>query len=290
MARQHPLILDLDGSTQQLHGVDRLVLGEWQETLRFGCRMAALDRFEQAVAAALAERTTVFLGSGDFHHLSLALIRRFRGSADPLQVVVVDNHPDNMRYPFGIHCGSWVRHAAALPFVSCVHVLGITSDDVDSGHAWESHLRPLREGRVRYWCIGKDLGWMAGAGISGCSSHADGAAMIRAFRAEFERSQGPVYLSIDKDALAAEEVRTNWDQGVLRLADLEAVIGILNGRLVAADVTGDVSAYRYRGWLKRMLSALDRQPALTADVAASAQLAQQDVNRHLLEWLAAAGL
>ena len=63
------------------------------------------------------------MGSGDFHHVSYLLIERLRRLGRQIQVVVFDNHPDNMRYPFGIHCGSWVWHVSRLPFVERVHVV-----------------------------------------------------------------------------------------------------------------------------------------------------------------------
>ena len=162
-----PLILDFDASVQPLPGVTSITLQHWQEAVRFGCTLDTLAKLESEIGPALAAgSSTTFLGSGDYHHITHLLMRRYAKLGRALQLVVFDNHPDNMRYPFGIHCGSWVTHASRLPFIACVHVLGITSTDVETMHAWGNHLRPLRSGKVRYWCVGRDLGWMKYLGIT----------------------------------------------------------------------------------------------------------------------------
>ncbi|MBW8775373.1 MAG: hypothetical protein JF596_10095, partial [Stenotrophomonas sp.] len=148
MPLRSPLILDLDGGVLPLPQAQTLALPQWHDPLRFACSNATLDRFAAEVLAPLpAQLGTVMLGSGDFHHLSLPLLRRMRAQ-EPFQLVVLDNHPDNMRFPFGMHCGSWVNAASKLPQISHIHVLGITSSDIGLGHAWENHWRPLMGGRL----------------------------------------------------------------------------------------------------------------------------------------------
>ena len=102
------VVLDASGSLADLAGVVRA-------TTVTGFGMPG------TVTYGTAEALSVLLGSGDFHHLSLPLVeleaRRQRSRAGSLRVVVLDNHPDNMRFPLGVHCGSWVGRAAALPGV-----------------------------------------------------------------------------------------------------------------------------------------------------------------------------
>src|SRR5262249_20352436 len=234
------IVLDFDGSVAPLEGTETIPLRDREEELRFGCRLHALHSAPQAGDAPL-----VFMGSGDFHHVTYTLISRMQR---PMQVVVLDNHPDNMRYPFGIHCGSWVSHVARLPFVSRVHVAGITSGDVQGAHALENHLAPLRSGKVIYWCVRRNLRALRLLGVRASQSFDSIATMLDALRHAL--SGEPVYLSIDKDVLASDAVQTNWDQGVMRLDELEAVIAMLRGNIVASDVVGDVSAYRYRSRFK----------------------------------------
>src|SRR3989442_1305174 len=70
-----------------------------------------------------------------------------------------------MRFPWGVHCGSWVRRVALHPAVSHVHVAGITSGDIGRAHAWENYLTPLRAGRLSYWSAGVDTGWARRLGV-----------------------------------------------------------------------------------------------------------------------------
>jgi hypothetical protein len=280
------LILDFDGAVRPLDDTDRVPLREEQEAIRFGCRMSAMRRLRTALEPHLrGNPPVVFMGSGDYHHVSYLLIERQRSLGAPIQVVVFDNHPDNMRYPFGIHCGSWVWHVSRLPFVSRVHVVGITSTDVEGLHVLENHLGPLRSGRVVYWCVGRNLAGLSFLGAGQSRSFASAAGLLESLGAELAATREPVYLSIDKDVLAHDVVQTNWDQGVMRLEELESAIAMLRGRLVGSDVVGDVSVVRYRSLFKRVLSGIDRQPEIPAESLEAWQAGHQAVNRRLLSLL-----
>lgn len=282
-----PLILDLDGSLAGLERGTRLPLGEWQEAVRFACTPAAWRRFGETLRPHLAqrERGPVLLGSGDFHHLTQLLLASL-APPRPIDVVVLDNHPDNMRFPFGIHCGSWVAHAARLPQVRRIHVAGICSTDVAWWRAWENRLMPLAAGKLIYWPLGVDARWAdrlarrpAAPPVGGIDELLD--RLIHALRAD----PAPVYLSIDKDVLAPEVVRTNWDQGRLDLPALARVIDAVSGRLVGSDITGEVSRYAYRSIWKRWLAARDRQPDIPPNDLPAWQAAHLRVNHTLLDWL-----
>ncbi|MCL7714002.1 hypothetical protein K5L01_04935 [Stenotrophomonas sp. CPCC 101365] len=283
-----PVVLDLDGSVLPLGGERVLALGEWQEELRFACSRASMRRFSALLDARLpARHGPVLTGSGDFHHLSYPLLRRLR-APEPYQLIVLDNHPDNMRYPLGIHCGSWVSWAAALPQVSHVHVLGITSHDIGSLHAWENRWRPLLSGKLTYWSMGVPVRWARWLGLGrGFRSFDSPSALVDAFIDTQRRQPQPAYLSIDKDVFAEEVARTNWDQGRFRLGHALAVIHAAHeGGLVGSDITGEVSQYRYRSRLKRLLSALDGQPQIPGRTLHAWQAQQREVNRVLLSALA----
>jgi arginase family enzyme len=277
------LILDFDASVRPLPDAEAVSLRDSQEAIRFGCRMPVLRALGRQLAPLLdaLAPAAVFLGSGDYHHVSYLLIERLRILGERLQIVVFDNHPDNMRYPFGIHCGSWVWHVSRLPFVARVHVVGITSNDVEGGHLWENHLLPLYSGRVRYWCVRGKLQAMSTLGIRHSHSFASVASLLDAFNDALAASGEPVYLSIDKDVLAPDVVNTNWDQGVMRIEELTSAIRLLRGRLVGSDVTGDVSSYQYHSRFKRLLSGLDRQPAIPDHLLEQWQTRHQEINREL---------
>ena len=280
------LILDFDDSVRPLPGTQSIALGTYQEAIRFGCRKKALNELGQAIAPALDARPPViFMGSGDYHHVSYLIIERLRKLNTPIQVLVFDNHPDNMRYPFGIHCGSWVWHVSRLPFVARVHVVGITSTDVEGGRLWENHLTPLYSGKVAYWCVRRNLRAMSLIGIRHGHAFPSVTATLNELFATLATTPEPVYLSIDKDVLARDVVQTNWDQGVMRLEELTAAIRLLQGRIVASDVVGEVSSYRYRSRFKRFLSSLDRQPEIHERTLNEWQVQHQQVNRQLLSLL-----
>lgn len=295
MAPASPLILDFDRSVLPLPGGKSLDLAGWQEDVRFGCRMKYMRELDAAVTAFLqphvpgkgGQLPIVFMGSGDYHHITWLLLQRYRDVGEPLELVVFDNHPDNMRYPWGIHCGSWVWHASKLPFISRIHVLGITSTDVEKPHAWENHLRNLRTGKVCYWCVGRDLGWMERLGIRHSQSFPSVQALLERFGEHMKASRGPIYLSIDKDVLSAEDAQTNWDQGVMRFEEMKAAITLIKERLIAADVVGEVSAYRYDSLFKRILSGMDGQPEIAEQDLAEWQVQHQRINQGLIDVLKA---
>ncbi len=279
-----PVVLDIDRSVGALPRRLVLPLEHWQESIRFGCSLAVMRRFRRMLDELLpAEYGTVFTGSGDFHHLSWPLIARLQ-TKTPFQVVVLDNHPDNMRFPFGVHCGSWVRKVAMLPQVSHVHVLGITSTDISGGHAWENYLAPLLRRKLTYWSMGVDTGWARPFGLAHAFRSFDTpAALVDAF-VESQRAQIlPSYLSIDKDAFATEVAHTNWDQGRLLSEHALALIDCLRHGLVGSDINGEVSHYRYRSWWKRRLSAMDEQPEIDPAMLADWQAQQHALNLQLLE-------
>src|SRR5215471_4409674 len=283
-----PIVLDIDGSVGTLPGATVLDFREWHERTRLACSMRTYREFGRAMNDALpAAHGTVFLGSGDFHHLSHALIAR-RCSERMFTVVVLDNHPDNMRFPFGIHCGSWVRRVAALPCVSHVHVLGITSTDVSAAHAWENYLTPLLRGKLTNWCVGVDVGWAARVGLDARFLAFDTTAdLLDRFAETHGRARALAYLTIDKDVLGVDIARTNWDQGRMSDDEMLAAIALFRGRLLGSDVTGEVSAYYYRSMLKRWMSAIDRQPFVVGEQLAHWQYQQRELNLRLLEALQA---
>lgn len=293
---QRPVVLDVDGSVGHLPAELRLPLGPWQEGVRFGCGLARFAQFGAELNAALPRHHgTVFMGSGDFHHFSWPLIERCiaqQGFAPerPLRVVVLDNHPDNMRFPWGVHCGSWVRRVALHPAVSQVHVAGITSGDIGRKHAWENYLAPLRAGKLTYWSCGVDTGWARRVGAGKAfRSFASVAELAQALARHLNAWPQDTYLSIDKDVFAPEVVRTNWDQGRMLESEARRIIEALRGQIVGSDVTGDVSSWRYTTWWKRLLSAGDGQDTeIDAATLAAWQAGQHAFNQRLFAQIAEA--
>lgn len=289
-----PVVLDVDGSVGPLDDELRLPLQDWQERIRFGCTLAQYAAFRRAVEAQLpAHHGTVLMGSGDFHHLSWLLIERCIAqhafsANEPLRIVVLDNHPDNMLFPWGVHCGSWVRRVAMHPAVSHVHVAGITSSDIGARHAWENYRAPLSAGKLTYWSSGVNIDWAARKGLAHAfRNFATVAELADALAQMLGSARQPSYLSIDKDVFAPDVVRTNWDQGQMREDDAMRIIDALAGQLVGSDITGNISIWRYTTWWKRLLSAGDGQSTqIDATTLASAQISQHVLNERLVERIA----
>src|SRR5208337_5135450 len=95
---------------------------------------------------------------------------------------------------------------------------------------------------------------------------------LRPFRAELNRL--PLYISIDKDVLSADDAAVNWDSGLLRLPDavtiLDSFLSAAEGRLAGADLLGDWSPVQLDRWLNRLCDRLDHpSPVHDADEAAA---------------------
>ncbi|CAA7626470.1 arginase family protein [Magnetospirillum sp. UT-4] len=226
-----------------------------------------------------------FMGSGDYHHLSVPLIARHAGR--PLSVLHFDNHPDWGRWPPAYHCGSWVNRALELDAVAKVVTVGpcapagwpqLKGANLGLLGQGRYELHPWRMGRSRR-LGGGPVDW-ANLGEGGW----DGFVATLADRLPTER----VYVTIDKDVLHADEAVTNWDQGEMRLDHILACLRVLAGShaIVGIDVCGEYAPPRFDGWGKRLLARLDQprpppQPDLGVNEAA---------NRRLLAAVAELGL
>ena len=275
-------LFDFDSSLPSSIAEEIVELSSWQETIRFGCSMKSLDDLSKLFRGkSLKSPTISFLGSGDFHHLSYLLLRDYQVSG-PIHVVVFDNHPDNMLFPFGIHCGSWVYHAAKLPQVSRITVIGITSCDIHGLHLAENHLGFLRSGKVEYFCfsqVSKAATLLSLGAIKDMRSLIEKPDdLIATIRAQ---DPGKIYLSIDKDVLSSSELKTNWDQGVLNKSLLLRWIDELSPYVCAADITGEISQYSFQTPWKKFLAALDGQSSSAIENLSKLQAAHAHFNNEL---------
>ncbi len=281
-------ILDLDGSLGVQKDLQRryrpavLPLTGWGPKIRLGCAFGRFRRFEAdlaglANAADTDEPAVTFCGSGDFHHVSLALVRRM---TTPCNLLVIDNHPDWMRgVPF-LHCGTWVYHAARLPHVRRVfHVGGDV--DFDNYYRWMAPWPLLRQGKivtipgVRRFTRGP---W-SGIPNEPVRPAPDQPAprdrleeLVRPFAADLGKY--PLYVSLDKDVMVERESVVNWDSGHLTLKEvcgiLEVFLRAAWGKLAGMDVVGDWSPVWLRGLLRRFLHWTEH-PTLNVDAAAAAR-------------------
>jgi hypothetical protein len=263
-------ILDLDGSVYSQEGLlERHVpkvfsARTWGPHLRLACSWRTFRRFETALSDFCAGFDSgpelILYGSGDFHHASLVLLGMQR---QPINLLVLDNHPDWMRgVPF-LHCGTWLYHAAQLPWVERIfHVGGDV--DFDNYYQWMAPWKLLRSGKiivipaVRQFERGS---WKAIANTAlraPTDSDLDSdrlRELLKPFSAEL--AARPLYVSLDKDVMTREEAVVNWDSGLLRLREVEKILDVFlgkaNGRLAGMDITGDWSPVRIQGWLRHFM-------------------------------------
>jgi arginase family enzyme len=297
----HVRVLDLDGGiVRQNRLIDQHRPAEhelrwWGPRIRLGCSFGRFRLFERALAASLAGEAAAgpaltFYGSGDFHHVSLALLRRLPG---PCNLLVLDNHPDWMRgVPF-LHCGTWLYHAARLPQVRNIfHVGG--NVDFDNGFRRLAPWPLLRSGKVtvfpavRYFQGGS---WQyvphepvrpkTNAHVT--TRRVDG--LVYTFREALKSY--PLYVSLDKDVMTADEAPVNWDSGHLHLTEVEEILRCFTdaarGELAGMDIVGDWSPVRMQGLFRRFLHWTEH-PRLTIEPA-TATRSNERTNMSLLKAL-----
>lgn len=232
-----------------------------------------------------------FLGSGDYHHLTTALIDQVD---EPFSLVHFDNHPDWVRLAPRYHCGSWVNRALELHQVRRVVTAGPCSDDLDRPDLKGGNLGALRDGRLTLlpWQHRATKSWVSpgsGAGhfyaggrihwhsLASLSRDAALAAVLTAV------PPGDIWLTIDKDVLDPADAATNWDQGGMPLDFLLQAIEALarRNRIIGIDICGEYSSPQFRNWFKRHEARSDH-----AAYASPPDLARNErTNRLILETL-----
>lgn len=291
-------ILDLDESLLQQPGLTALCrptvhsLAQWGPRIRLACNYSRFRRFEEHLADWLGSQTDAhpaltFFGSGDFHHVSLALLRRLR---TPINLLVIDNHPDWMRgVPF-LHCGTWLWHAAHLPWVRRVfHVGGEV--DFDNAYRWLAPWPLLRRGQITILPAIRRFKRGAWAEVANTPlrrrrkepMHSERLEkLLQPFRTELARR--PLYISLDKDVMVAADAVVNWDSGLLRLEEVDAILEAFwhaaEGKLAGMDIVGDWSPVRVQGWFRQMFHQT-MHPPLAIDAGTAARR-NEETNLRLL--------
>jgi hypothetical protein len=292
-------ILDLDGSVAEQPtlkaGASAVVdLRDWGPRIRLACGWRSFKDFEQVLGQRIGHRpntdpAVTFVGSGDFHHVTLALLRRVER---PVNLLVLDNHPDWMSgVPF-LHCGTWLRHAARLPQVNRVfHVGGDV--DFDNAYRW---LAPWAELRAHKLIVFPAVRRFAGPRWSRLRQNVlkpageenlDVARLTRLLL-PWGRSllRHPLYVSIDWDVLRGDEAVVNWDSGHLVANDVFEVLRAFvafSGSLLGIDVVGDWSTVRVEGLLRQVLCWMEH-PRVAPDQR-HAQAQNERLNLALVEFL-----
>ena len=292
-------VLDLDGAFRsqtfatEPGAAEWIDLADWGPRIRMTCSFARFRRFEQALAERLDATETssprfCFLGSGDFHHVSLALLRRVQA---PCNLLLLDNHPDWMRGVPVMHCGTWLYHASRLPQVRRIfHVGGDV--DFDNAYRWLAPWPEIMLGKIVTFPAVRSFqrgNWKNVSNQPVRSANHSVATLERLDQllAPYREDLGsaPLYISFDKDVLRADEATVNWDSGHLWLDEATSVlttfIQAAHGRLAGMDTVGDWSPVHVNGWLRRMMHWTEH-PRQKVDPAEAARR-NEWVNRRLLQ-------
>jgi hypothetical protein len=291
-------ILDLDaGVTAQrdfVHHSDAHVvpLQDWGPHIRMASSFRAFRRFESVCGKRCCDDASqpvlTFYGSGDFHHVTLALLRRLR---EPFNLLVLDKHPDWMRGIPVMHCGTWLHHALQLPNTRRVFHLG-GDLDFDNSFRWLAPWRQLHSGAltvipaVRPFTRGRwrdvptqPLRLAADQVVTGARLEE----LLAGSRSDLARY--PLYISLDKDVMRVSDAIVNWDSGHLELREVQSVLNwflsACGGRLAGMDILGDWSAVRMCGLMRRVLHWTEH-PSLRVDAADAAER-NAITNRVLIE-------
>ena len=228
----------------------------FQRIARLWCDASAFKKLSSAMQLPNINQFAL-LGSGDFHHLTLALLQQHQ---TPLTLVLFDNHPDWMRPPHQYHCGTWIYAAARLPQVARIVIVGLENGDLCGKKFQDGDIESYINQKIvllpytaveasisaeRTVTLQSQLKTSLKAGVQEILKHI---------------STQNVYVSVDKDCLRVEDAITNWEQGTLPLETVTACIAAIreNHAIVGADTVGDYSPPVFSSPLKWMGSFLDR--------------------------------
>lgn len=174
---------------------------------------------EQIIAgkiSALSPNGIHFIDSGDYHYVSKLWTDKI---AEPFRLVLFDHHTDmqKSKIPGLLTCGSWVREMLEHnKWLRQVVIFGTPAGTekkvpaeftnrviIDSEQSVHRHTLPQNT----------------------------------------PHDHLPVYVSIDKDVINPAEAVTNWDQGILTMADIQRILMTVfaKTRVIGLDVCGEFS-------------------------------------------------
>ena len=280
-------LLNLDDACRQqtalleTAAVDILDLRDWGPLVRLACGFGTWKRFAECLKQQLepdAEAVPIhFLGSGDFHHVTLALLNLLE---QPFNLLILDKHPDWMRgIPF-MHCGTWLHHALQLPNLMKVYHVG-GDLDFDNAWRWLAPWSDLRSGKIRVLPAHRIYRTGAWGSIPHHpllhSSHNSIADSLRFnLKDEYEDlTRFPLYISLDKDLMYVRHALVNWDSGTLSLDEVKEVLAWFiqasAGRLLGMDIVGDWSVVELHRGIRTLCHWIEH-PRLNIDPLEAAQI------------------
>lgn len=157
-----------------------------------------------------------FIDSGNYHYMTKLWTDKIQ---EPFVLILIDHHPDTQPSLFEgiLSCGCWVgRMLEENSNVRKVVLLGAEDSLIEEiPEKYRSKIASYNEEAVIHDQVWQDFR----------KKHID----------------APVYLTIDKDVLDSSQVKTNWNQGKLKLQDLKKIIRLicLHERVIGVDISGE---------------------------------------------------
>ena len=269
------------------------------------CRTWMSSRMGERIKSVLnpeLKNAVTFLGSGDFHHVSSLLIEQFE---EPINVILVDHHPDWDILPPRLGYGSWVTTALRRENIVKFILLGISSSDISTFSIQTGNLNALKNNRLEIYplshpptkvflrrvpenvslriekkFLGTKIHWreIRGQNISD---------FLGGIISRLETKN--TYLSIDKDCLKRAYALTNWEEGCLELNELLELVRLIkeNLNIIGLDIIGEYSRPKTQGIIKQFYTQLDHPKDFSAAQADEDEITQinEDTNLKLLKAL-----
>ena len=183
-----------------------------------------------------------FFDNGNYHYMSKIWTDMVQ---EPFSLVVFDHHPDMQAPRFGniLSCGGWIKKVLEEnKFIDNVVIIGVANHLVDEIRAELSQagdagvldkVKFIKESELRE----------IAAPTSFSRTPTSFSRMRESLRSPTESgmTEGRIYISIDKDALAPAYAVTNWDQGSLDVAALKEIITGLatSHKIIGVDIGGE---------------------------------------------------
>lgn len=234
-------ILHFDSSYQTQQLANLLTAAQFDLTGMDGVRGYCDEASAAAIRNLLADIDPSgmhFLGSGNYHYMSLFFLEKL---TVPFSLVVFDHHTDMQPSMFGdlLSCGSWILRALkTLPQLKEVLIIGpgreslnATKEITFSSEAFSE----LSESTDFLECC---FGQQKKTPVMILKENAKIGAITSALA---DRLHHPVFLSIDKDVLSADELETDWDQGSMEVKELAAFCRLLSesSHILGIDICGE---------------------------------------------------
>lgn len=307
-------IIDLDGSVVKQetllkrYNPDIVSLQEWGLKIRISSSFSTFSQFEselnRRLKVTLDESPFItFIGSNDFDHVTLTLLRRL---STPFNLLFFDKHADwNPFFLTDMMCGSWLYHALSATNMRMVfHVGGAerafdaTGDLFDAVECFGNGRgvqKYINEGRIV--CLPATRKFAENPYINyentvnepmkvlGKVSEERLKSLLEKYKEQLKNL--PLFIAIDKDVLNPQENIQSWDSGELSLEDVETIIStfteLCNYRVAGVSICGDYSKPIYNNSL-RLSNILDKI-ALSHGIRVPVDLSSLSINEKTNERL-----